>query len=139
MERGTSSAGIIPFHEGAYLLVLDRHSRTWGFPKGHLEEGETEEQTAHRELGEETGITADILEGFRERISYIMPDSRRKTVTYFLGEARKTTVRLQQEELDDHAWLPYDEAYGRISFPDLKELLRKAEDFRKKREETLRA
>ena len=71
------SCGVIPYivinNEIRFVLVKQNNGFIC-FPKGHVEEGETERDTALRELKEETGLTVDLLEGFREVVSYYMPD-----------------------------------------------------------------
>lgn len=62
--------GIILYNQDTcrYLLVLGLKSQKWGFPKGHMERGETEQQTALRELKEETGI--ELRKPLVDRIRY---------------------------------------------------------------------
>ena len=70
------SCGVVLFNSGKVLLL--RHSSIssrgghWDFPKGHIEDGESEIQTALRELEEETGIAhTNVIDGFRDTINYI--------------------------------------------------------------------
>ena len=68
------SCGVVLFREekGEYLfLILHYPGGHWDLPKGHVEEGETEHETANRELLEETGIAdLEFVDGYREEISY---------------------------------------------------------------------
>lgn len=63
------SCGVVPFRragvEPEFLLLFQRGSGTWSFPKGHMETGETEERTALRELFEETGFRTRLIPGAR--------------------------------------------------------------------------
>lgn len=52
------------------LLVRNKNGRYWSFPKGHMEVGETEHQTALREVREETGLNVRILSGYRQLSDY---------------------------------------------------------------------
>ena len=52
------------------LLVKNHNGRYWSFPKGHVEKGETEQQTAIREIKEETGLDVEIVDSFREVSDY---------------------------------------------------------------------
>lgn len=76
MQRTERSAGAVLFlRRGETLQYVLVQSRTgeWGFPKGHLEAGETEYQAALREIFEETGARAALLPGFREESVYPLP------------------------------------------------------------------
>ena len=74
---------------GRLLFVIVREmAGAFSFPKGHMEENETEKQTARRELLEETGLDLPFLDGFRETDTYELAEKpgTRKQVTYFLAE-----------------------------------------------------
>ena len=81
-----------------YLLVRakDQRKGCHGFPKGHMEPGETEEQTALREIFEETGLRVQLLEGFRAVTEYPLPcpPDTRKRVVFFLAEYKNQPVRI---------------------------------------------
>lgn len=100
------SCGTIPFRmtpEGIeYLLLLQRGSHTWSFPKGHMEPFETEAQTAARELWEETRQACRPLEGFRETLSYSLGHRRSKTIVLFLGEIAGHPRPQRTEILEAH-------------------------------------
>ena len=66
-----------------FLLV---ESNYFGFPKGHVEENETEQETALREIKEETGVDATIIPGFRETVNYKLPNGNVKEVVFFIAE-----------------------------------------------------
>jgi 8-oxo-dGTP pyrophosphatase MutT (NUDIX family) len=53
-----------------FLIISSKSDGHWGFPKGHVEEGESVEKTAIREVKEETGLDFDLVEGF-ERMAHI--------------------------------------------------------------------
>ena len=95
----------------------------WAFPKGHANVGETELETARRELREETGIRdVDIKPGqiFEER--YTKPRWHEpktiivKSVRYFIGEVKNPNLILQASEVQDAKWVAYAEARHLISF-----------------------
>jgi len=124
------SFGIIPIHttdDGPRFLLIHHQKGHWGFPKGHAEDGESAEQTAMRELAEETGVTACELIGderFIERYAFVDKKGRRvdKTVTFFLGRVSDPTVVVQPEEVRDYAWLAAGDIKDRLSFPEAREL-----------------
>ena len=101
------SCGVIPFRyrsgEKEYLVLLQTNN-CWSFPKGHMEPGETEEETALRELKEETGLTADLIPGIRILTEYDMHNRRRKQVALFPGEVQGE-VTLQPSEIRDYRWV----------------------------------
>lgn len=92
------------------LLVKNRHGKCWTFPKGHIEAGENERQTALREIKEETGLTVTLEPGFRQTSSYRPFGKIKKTVVFFLAKAEKSVVSMQQNELDYYLWVSVDEA-----------------------------
>lgn len=122
------SYGIIPLKKGddGWKVLLIRHrAGHWAFPKGRPEEGETPEAAAIRELVEETGLTiVRFLDKAPVSESYIFRRGDKlvyKTVSYFLSLV-KGNVKLQEEELDDHAWFLLGEAKSKITFPEGKNL-----------------
>jgi bis(5'-nucleosidyl)-tetraphosphatase len=125
-----ASFGVIPIHmqDGVRrFLLVHQMKGHWGFPKGHADKGETPMQTALRELAEETGITSCELIGnelFIERYAYINKESKQvdKTVTFFLGRVGDPSVTVQPEEVQDYSWLTAEEARGRLTFPEAREL-----------------
>lgn len=107
------SCGIIPYRRNGdsieYLLLFQRGSRTWSFPKGHMEAGEEERDTAFRELREECALTARLAPDFREVITYSVSDYSRKDVVLFLGEA-SGEIREAPGEILRHRWVSAQEA-----------------------------
>ena len=113
--------------EVRYLLIKPRHCGSVGFPKGHVEVGESEKETAVREVWEETSITADIIDGHRWETSYTMPNGKIKTVVYFLGRyGEETPVHNGSFEESEYLVLPYDAALAELTFEETKEVLRAA-------------
>ena len=106
------SCGVIPYRiteRGAELLLALQTNTAWTFPKGHMEAFESERETALRELGEETGLTAALREDFRDMVEYSMRNGCLKQVVLFLGEAQGE-IRVNQKELVECRWVTIGEA-----------------------------
>lgn len=108
----------------------------WDFPKGHVEAGETEDQTMRREVQEETGlVSVSALKGFREPISYHFRSEGRtvfKTVIFYLVRAKGRRVDVSHEHIG-YAWVPYADALAHLKFQNAKTILQKAHDFLSKK------
>lgn len=134
------SAGIITLsqkNDEQKYLILHYLSGHWDFPKGKLEPGETQHQAAHRELQEETGLSAEILPGFQESLTYTFKERGkiiRKTVTFFVGITHEQPIRLSREHTG-YLWLPYEKAHEKLTYQNAKELLKKAHEFLKNNNE----
>lgn len=94
------------------LLIHDRYGKI-ALPKGKEEPGETPEETAVREIEEETGIVASIETMLEETAyTYRKPDGEtvNKTVRFYLLQARGGELAAQVEEIRDVSWVPLEEA-----------------------------
>lgn len=111
-----------------YLLVKTKSGHI-GFPKGHTEYNETEEENALREVLEETGIKAFLIDGFRTEYTFTTLENSIKTGAFFLARYDYKETELQQSEIDEDWLLTYEEAYEKLNWEQDKEVLRKAEDF----------
>lgn len=113
----------------AYLLLTSRKWSEPGFPKGHVDEGETELETARRETEEEAGLTdLEALPGFRREISYPVVRKGRsyeKTSVYFLAKVQTPEMRLSSEHTEA-GWYDFGEAHARLGFEDARAVLREA-------------
>src|SRR5919109_2412314 len=115
--------------EPHFLLIRSRRDRSWGFPKGHLIEGEDLLSGAMRELWEETGIRqVALVPGFTEHVTYRVNRAgrfRQKTVTYFLGRVDTPVVRLSDEH-SEHRWAVVEDARKILTFDNLRTLVTRA-------------
>lgn len=114
------SCGVLPCRNGQdereYLIVFEQFSKCWSLPKGHMEAGETETETALRELFEETGLTAELDTSKAATIEYSISSLARKQVVFFLGEV-SGTPRTRKGEIESYKWVSAEELKDYL-FPD---------------------
>lgn len=109
------------------LLVKNNNGRYWSFPKGHIEEGETEQETAIREIKEETGLDVTIVKNFREISEYCPFGKIRKRVVFFLARAFTDNVKIQEEEIDSYIWVDLQQARKLCTYDNDLRIIEKAE------------
>ena len=128
------SCGAVVFtrmnNEIQYLLIRNL-TGIYGFPKGHVEQGETEEQTALREVFEEVGLAVKLVSGFRCEDEHPIPqkENTMKQIVYFLGEYSNQEFTYQIEELTDALLTDYETAMTLFQFDSSKRILTEANNF----------
>lgn len=148
------SVGAIIYREedGQRLyLILRYKAKHWEFVKGHIDAGETDEQTLRREAKEEASLEdLKIIPGFKEITKFIfkqypekMSEADRKAsetgktiwvfkiVTFYLAKTNTENIKLSAEH-QDYKWLDYEQAIKQTTFKGSKEILRKAHEFLEK-------
>lgn len=100
------------------LLIIKQTDGYWGFPKGHVEEGETEIDTAIREIKEETNIDVEIDDNFRKVITYSPRTGVTKDVVFFIGKAISDNLVIDPKELMDAKWVNYKNAKDYFKYQD---------------------
>ena len=119
------SAGCIIINNDKVLLV-QQSSGNWGFPKGHLEKGESETEAAIRETKEETNLDVKIVDSSaRYSIEYNTDKGTHKEAVYFLATKTSEEIVRQESEINEINWFDFKEALETISFDNAKELLKK--------------
>lgn len=129
-----------------YLLLRYPHGH-WDYVKGHIEAGETQEETLRRETQEESGIEdIQVVKGFRKYTRYFytakgteLVKRKRsgkgiwifKTVYFYLAEAIDSEISISDEHIG-FAWLPFEEAITKLTFPAAKNILESAHAFLQK-------
>lgn len=131
--KNEKSCGAFVF-DGNRVLIIKQRTGDYGFPKGHVEEGETEEQTAIREVKEETGVDIEILSNKRYYTSYIKNETINKEVVYYLVKLiNKDNESRQEEEISEIIWVDIEKAESVLTFDNMKELWNEAKnDFQNK-------
>ena len=124
------SCGAVIFRkaEDGWNVLLIRHTkgRHISFPKGHVEPGETESQTAEREILEETGLQVKVDRRFRAENRYnIRPDTQ-KLVVIFAAQTDQLEIIPQPEEIAEAFWLPVDAALARLTYERDRKIMRDA-------------
>ncbi|HYH92972.1 MAG TPA: NUDIX hydrolase [Candidatus Saccharimonadales bacterium] len=135
-STATSAGGIVVRYEaGRPHLVIgsrrrERDGRTWTLPKGTPKRAETTEETALREVAEETGLEVRIT-GPLDSIEYWFVQSGtriHKTVHYFLMESVGGDLTRHDHEFDQVRWIPFDEAATTLTFETERALVAHAAD-----------
>ena len=110
--------------ENNKILLIRQISGMWGFPKGHVEEGETEEQTAIREVKEETNIDVQVDSSKRYVMHYKTDKGKYKEVAFFIGKKIGGYLRMQPEEIIEAGWFDYEDALKIISYDNTRDLFK---------------
>ena len=127
--RYEKSCGAVIFRkDDDWNVLLIRHAkgRHISFPKGHVEPGETESQTAEREILEETGLRVRVDRRFRAENRYnIRPDTQ-KLVVIFAALTDQAVITPQPEEIAEAFWLPIEAAAARLTYERDRKIMRDA-------------
>lgn len=126
MKNEKACGAVIKNEEGKILLIFQQNG-FWGFPKGHVEEGETESETAVREVFEETGLWVELNEENRFEFSYDIKDLNvHKTVVLFTAKVvDDSRFKKQDEEIAEMDWFDKNDVEERLTFEDWKAVWRK--------------
>lgn len=126
------SCGCIIFkydEEKLLFLVIKQTLGHFSFPKGHVEESESEKDTALREVKEETGFDISFVGDFREVITYSPKPRVLKDVVFFLGSVIDGVMTPQEDEVSLIEWLSYEDALKVVTYDDDKNVLKKAYEY----------
>ncbi len=116
------SCGTIIIDSNKRVLLVKQKLGWVGFPKGHMEQGETEMETARRETKEETNLDVIVDEKKRYTISYITSTQIDKEVVYFRAKPISSSLLPQEAEIAEIMWVDIDEVKPYLSFDNLKQL-----------------
>ena len=137
----TSAGGFVLQTRGGrpHAALIARHDRrgrlVWSLPKGHVEDGETPEEAAVREVEEETGIRGSVLAPLGTIDFWFVADQRRvhKTVHHFLLQADGGELSDADVEVVEVAWIPLSEVADRLAYADERRLLERVGDLLEQR------
>lgn len=128
MKREFSAGGIVFDDNGQVLITKHSQNHHWSFPKGLIDPGQTAEQAAVREVKEEGGVVAEIIDkvGYSKYVYTFNGEKIFKLVTYFLMKYISGDPKDHDFEMEDAGWFSPEEAYEKLSFPNDKKLLDEA-------------
>lgn len=131
MEKAVSCGGVVIFRGKILLLYKNYRNRYegWVLPKGTVEPGENHEQTALREVHEETGVSGKIIDYVgKSEYSFSIPNNIvEKEVYWYLMSSDSYKCKPQKEEYFLYAgYYRYIEAYHLLKFPNERSILEKA-------------
>lgn len=107
------------------VLIIKQKQGFYGFPKGHMEENETEIETAIRETKEETNLDVLIDKTKRYSLNYVIDNKIDKEVVYYLAKPLNKNIIKQESEINDILWVDIDKVIDILTFDNLKELWKK--------------
>ncbi len=118
------ACGCIIIEEGKVLLIQQIEGH-WGFPKGHMEAGETEIETAIREVKEETNLDVEINADKRYTMEYVINKEINKQVVLFIAKKIGGNEKYQKSEIKSMKWLKFEDALEIITYDNTRELFTK--------------
>ena len=130
MKREFSAGGIVFNSKGQVLLTKHSQNHHWSFPKGLIDPGQTSKEAALREVKEEGGVVAEIVDkiGYSKYVYTFNGEKIFKVVTYFLMKYISGDPKDHDFEVEDIGWYEVDEAVKQLTFLQDKGLLKKAVD-----------
>ena len=133
MMKYEKSCGFVVYRNDNNLikyLLIQACNGEYGFPKGHVENNETEHETAIRELKEETNLDVNIIDGFRHPTEYLLPNKKdvMKQSVYFLGECISDDIVCQEGEVSKALFVSFEEAMDLLSYESTKNVLKEANE-----------
>ena len=119
---------VVRREEDNYYILMIRHKAggNRSFPKGHMEEGETEYETALREVMEETSSRIAIVSDFRSTVTYRPSPGVMKEVVYFLAFTTNADIKAREGEIAEVEWIPLDRAEACLAHENDKTVFRAA-------------
>ena len=118
------SCGAIVFKDDS-VLIIEQFQGFFSFPKGHVEKGETEEETAIREVKEETNIDIELISKKKYTISYKIGRMKTKKVVFFAAKAISDDLKNQENEIISCEWVNKDKVLDKLTYDNVKEVYKK--------------
>ena len=118
------SCGCIIIKDNKVLLVYEKNMNFWGFPKGHMEKGENEIETALREVKEEVGLDVEIDNEKRYVLNYNVRNEIDKTTVLYVASPKNEKIVMQESEIEDAKWCDFEEALNTLTFDNSREMFK---------------
>ncbi|MBR0451162.1 MAG: GNAT family N-acetyltransferase [Oscillospiraceae bacterium] len=136
-DEKSCGAIVFTYENGTRKYVMVRgtgiYQAFYGFPKGHMEAGETEQETALREVKEETGLDVKLIDGFRQVDEHFLAregrSSDKKTNVYFLAEYQDQELKAQESEVSEAVLMNCQDAMQCLQSEGSKRELAEAEKY----------
>lgn len=131
MKKEKSCGAVIYRYQNneLYILLVKHNAGHYSFPKGHVENNETEEETAIREVKEETGLDISIINRYRSVITYSPKENTVKDVIFFLAKPLNETITPQLSEVQEVSWYNIKDAENKITYQEDKKVLKSSIKF----------
>ena len=126
-EAREKCCGCIIIKENKVLLIKQKEGH-WGFPKGHVEENETEIETATREVKEETNLDVEVDSNKRYTTEYVTDAGKLKQVVFFIAKCIGGEIKAQECEVNEIRWVEFEEAIKLITYDNTRALFEKVID-----------
>lgn len=128
--KSTKCAGAVIYRKvnnKLEFLLVKVLEGNWGFPKGHVEKGENLEETAIREVKEETNLDIEIIsKNFKTKISYVVKNEELKNVTFFIAKANNCDIIIDEDEISEYKWVSYSEGLKLLTYSSQRDVLKKS-------------
>ena len=121
MKIEEKCCGCIVF-DGQRVLLVKQNNGQWGFPKGHVEHDEDEEETARREIQEETNLSIYIDTNKRYVMQYVTDKGKNKEVVLFVAKKVGGELVKQEDEVEELRWVDMYDVADMLTFEDAREL-----------------
>ena len=132
-DKLTPHVGAVVVRDGEVVVIVPTRrgaqgQRVLALPKGHVDPGETPDQTALREVREETGVDADLVEKLGEVRYFYQRAGRRifKRVTFYLFAYRSGSLDDHDDEVEEARWMPLEQAIAALSYDGEREMAERA-------------
>ncbi len=118
-------------NENLYILLLKHNAGHWSFAKGHVEEEETEEETAIREAKEETNLDILVDSNFRVVHTYSPKEGVSKDVVLFVATCKDDKFNIEEDnhEIAEIGWFEYKDALCKLTYKEDIDILKQVRDY----------
>ena len=107
------------------VLMVKQNRGHYSFPKGHVETGETEFETAIREVKEETNVDIEIISDKRYRVEYYTSENNLKEVIFFIAKPLNYDIKKEEIEISEVIWVDKNEVIDTLTYENMKDLWKK--------------